>query len=52
MFKIIMIFYYLMTAFIAVLVFWNFWLEKKKIDRMILYLLVLIPMILRLLRIK
>ncbi len=52
MFKIIMAFYYLITAFIAALIFWNFWLEKKKVDRLILYLLVLIPMILRLLRIK
>jgi hypothetical protein len=52
MFKIIMISYYLISAFIAAMVFWNFWLEKKKVDRMILYLLVLVPLILRLLRIK
>lgn len=52
MFKIVTIFYYLITAFMATLIFWNFWLEKKKVDRMILYLLVLIPLILRLLRIK
>jgi len=50
--KIIMISYYLISAFIAAMIFWNFWLEKKKIDRMILYLLVLVPLILRLLRIK
>jgi hypothetical protein len=47
-----MISYYLISAFIAAMVFWNFWLEKKKVDRMILYLLVLVPLILRLLRIK
>ncbi|MCX7975335.1 MAG: hypothetical protein N3B16_12690 [Candidatus Aminicenantes bacterium] len=50
--KFIMITYYLLTAFIATLFFWNFWQEKKKIDRQILYLLVLIPLLLRLLRIK
>ncbi len=52
MVKVIMILYYLITAFVAAMIFWNFWLEKKKVDRMILYLLVLIPLILRLLRIK
>lgn len=50
--KIIMFFYYLLTALVALIVFWNFWLEKKNVDRMTLYLLVLVPLILRLLRVK
>lgn len=52
MFKIIMLSYYLITAFIGAMIFWNFWREREKIDRQILYLLVLIPLVLRLLRIK
>jgi len=52
MFKIIMISYYFITAFVAAMIFWNFWLEKKKVDRMVLYLLVLVPLLLRLLRVK
>ncbi len=50
--KIVMVFYYLLTALVAAVVFWNFWLEKKNVDRMVLYLLVLVPFILRLLRVK
>ncbi len=49
---VIMIIYYVISAYIAVLLIWNFIREKKSIDDMILYLLVLIPLILRLFRIK
>jgi hypothetical protein len=49
---IIMILYYLISAYIAALLIWNFILEKKSVNNMILYLLVLIPLILRLLRIR
>lgn len=49
---VIMIIYYVISAYIAVLLIWNFIREKKNIDDMILYLLVLIPLILRLFRIK
>jgi hypothetical protein len=50
--NIIMLLYYLITAFIVVLLAWNFVREKKSVNDMILYILVLIPLILRLLRIK
>ena len=50
--NVIMILYYLITAFIVVMVGWNFIREKKSVNDMILYLLVLIPLVLRLLRIK
>jgi uncharacterized membrane protein YbjE (DUF340 family) len=49
---VVMIFYYVISAFLVGLLLWNFIREKKSIDDMILYLLVLIPLILRLFRIK
>ncbi len=49
---IIMIFYYIISAYLAALLIWNFIREKKSINNMLLYLLVLIPLILRLLRIR
>ena len=49
---IIMIFYYLITAYLIALLVWNFIREKKKIEDLALYLLVLIPLVLRILRIK
>jgi len=49
---VVMIFYYVISAFLVGLLLWNFIREKKNIDDMILYLLVLIPLILRLFRIK
>ena len=49
---IIMIFYYLITAYLVVLLAWNFIREKKKIEDLAPYLLVLIPLVLRILRIK
>jgi hypothetical protein len=48
----VMILYYLITAFIVVMVGSNFIREKKSVNDMILYLLVLIPLVLRLLRVK
>jgi len=48
----IMILYYLITAYLAVLLVWNFVLEKKKVEELAQYLLVLIPLVLRILRIK
>lgn len=48
----IMILYYLITAFLAALLVWNFILEKKKIEDLAQYLLVLVPLVLRILRIK
>jgi hypothetical protein len=48
----IMFLYYLITACLAALLVWNFILEKKKIEEWAQYLLVLIPLVLRLLRVK
>jgi hypothetical protein len=48
----IMIAYYVITAFVLVLLAWNFVREKKSHDDLVLYLLVMIPLLLRLLRMK
>jgi len=48
----IMIAYYVITAFVLVLAGWNFVREKKSRDDLALYLLVMIPLLLRLLRVK
>lgn len=50
--NIIMILYYVLTAFIVVMLAWNFVREKAKVNDMVLYLLVLLPLVLRLLRVK
>lgn len=49
---VIMILYYIICIFIAAMLVWNFIKEKKSVNDMILYLLVLIPLILRIFRIK
>lgn len=49
---IIMILYYLISAYIAAMLIWNFVRERKSINDMLLYLLVLIPLMLRLFRIR
>jgi uncharacterized membrane protein len=43
--------YYLLTAYIAVLLVWNF-LKRKNWQEEALYIIVLIPFLLRLLRLK
>ena len=43
--------YYLMTAFVAVMLAWNF-LKRKSWQEEALYVIVLIPFLLRLLRLK
>ena len=48
---IVTVLYYLLTAYVAVLLVWNF-LKKKNGQDEILYIIVLIPFILRLLRLK
>ncbi len=48
----IMIAYYVITAFVLVLLGWNFVREKKSRDDLVLYLLVMIPLLLRLMRMK
>lgn len=47
-----MILYYVICVFIVAMLIWNFIKEKKSINDMVLYLLVLIPLILRIFRIK
>lgn len=49
---VIMTAYYFISAFILAMLAWNFIREKKNTDDLILYLLVMIPLVLRLLRIK
>ena len=49
---VIMILYYLITAYIVGMLIWNFIREKKSVDDMLLYLIVLVPLVLRLFRIK
>jgi cbb3-type cytochrome oxidase subunit 3 len=49
---LIMIFYYLITIYLIGLLVWSFLREKKNIEDMAMYLLVLIPLLLRVLRIK
>jgi len=48
---IVTVFYYLMTAFVAVLLVRNF-LKRKSWQEEALYIIVLIPFLLRLLRLK
>jgi hypothetical protein len=48
----IMIAYYAITAFLLVLSAWNFVREKERRQDLILYILVMIPLVLRLLRWK
>jgi DMSO reductase anchor subunit len=50
--SIITIAYYALTAFLLGLVVWNFIREKSSRDRLVLYLLVMVPLVLRLLRVK
>jgi uncharacterized membrane protein YbjE (DUF340 family) len=49
---VVMIFYYLISAYLIGLLLWNFVREKKKVEDLVLYLLVLVPLVLRLFRIK
>lgn len=50
--SLIMILYYIISAYIAAMIIWNFLREKKNANDMILYLLILMPLVLRILRIK
>ena len=49
---IIMIIYYLISAFVAAMLIWNFMRERQDKEKMLLYLIVLIPLILRIFRIR
>jgi hypothetical protein len=48
----IMIIYYIICAYLAVMLIWNFIRERKSVNDMLLYLLVMIPLVLRILRVK
>ncbi len=48
---IVTLLYYVLTAYIAVLLVWNF-LKRKNWQEEVLYIVVLIPFVLRLLRLK
>ena len=49
---LIMIAYYIISAYLLAMLIWNFIREKKNINDLLLYLLIMVPIILRLLRIK
>ena len=49
---LIMISYHIICAFLAAMLLWNFIREKKNMDDMILYLVVLIPLVMRILRVN
>ncbi len=49
---IIMIIYYIICIYVTAMLLWNFIREKKSLDNMLHYLLVMIPLILRVFRIK
>ena len=51
-YTIIMWVYYLISAGVLALLAWNFFREKKNRNDLLLTLLVMIPLVLRLLRIK
>lgn len=48
---IVTVIYYLLTAYVAVMLVWNF-LKRKNWQEEALYVIVLIPFLLRLLRLK
>lgn len=48
----IMIVYYLISVFVATMLVWNFIREKEDRQMMLLYLVVLLPFVLRILRIR
>ncbi len=50
--SLIMIFYHALSVFTAGLLLWNFIREKEDREKMLLYLLVLLPFILRILWIR
>ena len=49
---IIMVIYYIICAYVLAMLIWNFLKEDKSVDKMLQYLLIMIPIILRLFRAK
>ncbi len=50
--NLVMIAYYAISAFLTAVLVWNFIREKKRLDDAVLILVVLIPLVLRLFRVK
>jgi hypothetical protein len=50
--NLVMIAYYVISAFLTAVLVWNFIREKKSLDDAVLILVVLIPLVLRLFRVK
>ncbi len=48
----IMVIYYVISGYVAGMLVWNFVREKEDRERMLLYLVVLIPFVLRIFRIE
>jgi len=49
---LIMSIYYVISIFLIGMLIWNFLIEKKSVNDMLLYLIVAAPLVLRVLRIK
>ena len=49
---LIMIIYYVICVYLIGILLWNLIKEKKSVNDMLLYLLVLIPLVLRVLRVR
>lgn len=49
---LIMVIYYAISIYLIGMLIWNFVREKKSINDMLLYLIVAVPFVLRVLRIK
>jgi len=49
---LIMVVYYVISTYVIGMLMWNFIREKKSINDMFLYLIVTVPFVLRVLRIK
>lgn len=47
-----MILYYLISAYLLAMLIWNFIQEDKSVDKMLQYLLIMIPLLLRIFRAK
>lgn len=48
----IMIIYYIISTFVAAMLIWNFIRERQDKEKMLLYLIVLIPLVLRIFRFR
>jgi hypothetical protein len=49
---LIMLFYHVISIYLIGMLIWNFVSEKKNIGDMVLYLIVTIPFVMRVLRVK